>query len=1100
MYPRLTHTEKHFSGTPARSVACTLRVFLLTGIMLVTMIVSILTPTLAYASGTAPGGPGSSSTWAPSTNAIVGTAANTSSDVWFTGYNGIVSEVYYPTDDYANSTDLQFLVGNSGHTWVDEEKVATNSTATLYNAHSLAWVYTNVARNGDYQISKTIYTDPARNSLIQQVTFTALVGTLSNYLLYVLYNPTMHNAGNNNTSTTQTYNGSTMLVTTDSSGAYASALGATIPYLATGNGFVGVNDGWTDLKGTSNCGSATCPDYTMSDTYDTASGGNTAQTGELDLSNGGTVNTSTATSVTFNLVLSFGQGTSGSASMSSAEATLAGTLGDNFSTMLNTYVSQWNAFDNSLASPPGVGSTTAIQEAREQEYYLAVNTVKASQDKQTGAIVAGLGTPWGDTNGDGDGGYHLVWERDMYEMAEALIVAGDTADATTALKWAFNTQQQSDGHFPQNSYVNGTPFWNGIQEDEQAFPIILAYQLGLTDSSSFSHVKAAANYIINHGPSTGQERWEENGGYSPSTIAAEIAGLVCAADLALVNNDSSDESNWLSYADYWQGMVSNWTFTTDGSLGGGYYFIRISPDGSPNDGSSISIANGGGNYNQNAVVDAGFLELVRLGVLPTTSPYVTLSLPVVDATISQTINGNQYWFRYNHDGYGETSSGANYTGAGVGRLWPVLSGERGIYNIAVNGANGGEAALTAMTAAENGSGFIPEQVWDTSAPAGDTPGTPTKSMDPLNWSMAQYVTLLMSDARGSVLTMPSVVYRRYVTDAYTPSSSSTISYDSSQAQQGKALTIYYAGTLKSQSSVDLHWGYNIWNGTTDTEMVKRSDGIWQATVPVPSSATILNMAFNNNNGTWDNNNTNNYSITISANSGPKALDTGSGTTPTPTPTSTPTVPPTSTPTATPTATASSGTTCTLGSVSSSTCPLTAGSAATIVYNGSLASGASSLTLHWGYNNWTGVTNTSMSKQSNGTWTATITVPSGATVLNTAYYNQSATWDNNGGSNYNLPVSSCFSGVVSTTSCPTQAGSSIILVYSGTLASGASSLTLHWGYNNWTGVTNTAMTRQSNGTWTATITVPASATVLNTAYYNQNTNWDNNGGNNYNLNV
>jgi alpha-glucosidase len=142
----------------------------------------------------------------------------------------------------------------------------------------------------------------------------------------------------------------------------------------------------------------------------------------------------------------------------------------------------------------------------------------------------------------------------------------------------------------------------------------------------------------------------------------------------------------------------------------------------------------------------------------------------------------------------------------------------------------------------------------------------------------------------------------------------------------------------------------------------------------------------------------------------------------------------------------------------------------------------------------------MTKQSNGTWTASITVPSGATTLNTAYYNQSSTWDNNSSNNYNLPVGSCFAYTVSTTSCPTVAGTTITIVYSGTLAASATSLTLHWGYNSWTGTTDTTMTKQSNGTWTASISVPASATTLNMAFKNQSSTWDNNGGNNYNLNV
>ena len=925
-------------------------------VLLLTLVLSFAFPRLASASGTAPNGPGASSTWTPSNDTIIGTAANTSSDVWFTGYNGIVGEVYYPTADTPNTTDLQFLVGDSGHSWVDEEKVDTTSTTTLYDPHSLAWTVTNTAKNGKYKIVKTIYTDPTRNSLIQQVTFTALSGTLSNYLLYALYNPTMHNAGNNNSSSTQTYNGTTMLVTTDASNGYASALGASIPYQAnmTSSGFVGQNDGWTDLKGTSNCGSSTCPDYTMNDTYSVANSGNTAQTGLLDLSNGGTVNTQTSTTLTFNLVLSFGQTNGSTSAASSAEQTLAGTLGDN-STLLNTYVSQWNTFDNGLTAPPAVGSTQAIQQARQQEYYLSANVLKTSQDKQTGAFIAGLGTPWGDSTGDGNGGYHLVWERDMYEFASALIVAGDTADPIRAVHWAFNTQQQSDGHFPQNSFVNGTPYWNGIQMDEQAFPIMLAWKLGITDSSDYTnHIKPAANYIVQHGPTTGQERWEENGGYSPSTIAAEIAGLVTAADIARINGDTSSQSLFNSTADSWQSQVVNWTFTTTGPIGNGHYFERIDSDGNPNDSNTINIANGGGSYDERSIVDSGFLELVRQGVMPASSTYITQSLAAVDATIKQTINGNDYWYRYNHDGYGETTSGANYTGAGVGRLWPLLSGERGIYTVADGGS--GDAALTAMIASANSTGMIPEQIWNTSAPSGYTPGTPTKSMNPLNWAMGEFITLLVSTSTHTIADVPSIVYNRYVGSTSNPVTSSPNPPVSNQAT-----TITYAGTLAaSATSITLHWGYNNWTGPTNAAMTKQSNGTWQATITLPASATQLNMAFYNQSNTWDNNNSTNYNLTVVS--------------------------------------------CTTGSVSGSPCPLAHGTQTTITYSGSLAASATSITLHWGYNSWTSPTDAAMTKQSNGSWQATITLPTSATQLNMAFYNQSSTWDNNNSSNYNLSVS------------------------------------------------------------------------------------------------
>ncbi len=864
MHPRLRQQGDVAPGMTGKNSHRPFSLSILIALLLVASIASLLAPQLVYASGNAPSGPGLSSNWAPSNNAILGTAANTTSDVWFTGYNGIISEVFYPTADTPNTTDLQFLIGDSAHSWVDEEKVDTTSSAKLQDPHSLAWTTTNSAKNGKYQISKTIYTDPGRNSLIQQVTFTALTGTLSNYLLYALYNPAIHNAGNNNTSSTQVFNNTTMLVTTDSSGNFASALAASIPYQSgmTSSGFVGQNDGWTDLKSSSNCGSNSCPDHTMNFTYSIANNGNTAQTGLLDLSNGGAINTATATSITFDLVLSFGQTNGGTSSTSSAEQTLAGTLGDNFSSMLNTYDSQWHSFDNGLKSPPAVGSTQAIQQARQQEYYLAANVLKTSQDKQTGAMVAGPGTPWGDSNGDGDNGYHMVWERDMYEFSSALIVAGDTADPKRAVEWAFNSQQESDGHFPQNSFVSGAPFWTGIQMDEQAFPIMLAWKLGLTDSADFAHIKNAANYIIKHGPSTGQERWEENGGFSPSTIAAEIAGLVCAADIARVNGDTADQTAWNNTADNWQGLVQNWTFTTNGPLGNGDYFVRITPNGNPNDGSTINIANGGGSQPEASIVDAGFLELVRHGVLPANSPYVTLSLPVIDSTIGQTINGNQYWYRYNHDGYGETASGANFSGAGIGQLWPIFSGERGIYNVEAGGS--GDAALTAMMASANSTGMIPEQVWNNVAPAGFTPGTPTRSMDPLNWAMGEFITLLVSTATGNVADQPSIVFNRYVTNAFQPHAGNVIDFNSSQAHPGHALTIYYHGFLATGSKIDLHWGENNWNNIQDVQMVQRSDGFWQATVAVPSGATQINAAFNNDNGTWDNNSGNNWTIIISA--------------------------------------------------------------------------------------------------------------------------------------------------------------------------------------------------------------------------------------------
>src|SRR2546421_3935989 len=242
------------------------------------------------------------SAWASSNNTILGTAQNTTSDVWFSGSNGTIGEVFYPTADTPDTTALQFLIGDSSPTWVNQEKNDTTSKVRLYNNHSLAWMVTNTAKNGDYQFTKIIYTDPARNSLIQQITFKALQGHLADYQLYVYYDPAIHNKGDNNNSYTKAYQGRMMLVSTSGTGKYASALAASIPYQPgmTSSGFLGQSDGWTDLAGRSNCGSSTCPDYTMNYTYSEATGGNTVQTSLLDLSNGGALDLSSAISLTFN--------------------------------------------------------------------------------------------------------------------------------------------------------------------------------------------------------------------------------------------------------------------------------------------------------------------------------------------------------------------------------------------------------------------------------------------------------------------------------------------------------------------------------------------------------------------------------------------------------------------------------------------------------------------------------------------------------------------------------------------------------------------------------------------------------------------------------
>ena len=817
--------------------------------------------------GTAPGCCGLSSTWSPGNKTFLGRAAApsaTSDDTWFTGTNGILTEIFYPNLDTADFTDQQFIVGDAGHTWDETEKTDASHNVSLVNGNALAWTVTNTGNNGDWKITKTIYTDPGRPVVIEHVTFTALQGTVGNYLLYQLSNPAQDGNGNADTGQTVTYNGRQMLVTTgenlagNGSNASAIAVGNGLNWLTQNgipmlsSGYVGTNDGWQDLLGGSS------PDHTMNDAYSLASGGNIAQMGQLDLSP-----VASQTSASFDLVI--GLGSSAGSAESAADSELS-SLAASPNGTLSSYTSQWQSWTGGLNTYGGIGG---------QQYLTAAMALKASQDPSTGALVAGLGTPWGDAAGASNLGYHRTWARDAFNSATALMLAGDNADADSLAHFLFDHQQQSDGHFPQNSLVSGTPSWNGIQLDETAYPIILAWQLrsydpALTGSSYYTnHIRPAANYLIQHGPSTPMERWEENSGYSPSTIAAEVAGLYLAGQIASANGDSANASTYTSTADSWASQVGNWTYTTSGPYGNGEYFERITPGGNPNNGSLVTIANGGGTYNENQIVDNGFLQLAILGILPADDLRIANSIAITanpshseaQGSLEEKLPDGIAFFRYNHDGYGETASGGDYTGAGIGRLWPILDGEYGQYQALL----GGSVASTVSNLRNfaTPSGMLSEQIWDTNPPSGDTPGTPTRSMSALNWSMSMYIQLIAEESAqqsggggGPLPGMPAAVYQHYAAAAVP-----AVTTSPSPPTAGQQVTVRYDGFLAaSATSITMHWGHDGWQGITDTPMTHQADGSWTATVTIPAGSTGLNTAYFNQSGSWDNNNTANYNI------------------------------------------------------------------------------------------------------------------------------------------------------------------------------------------------------------------------------------------------
>ena len=627
----------------------------------------------ALAAGSAPGAPGANATWNESNVTGFADSLGSPSKVWYTLGNGELENVFYPETDTPDTFGLQYLV-TDGSSFTATETAGTSHAISLADPASLVWQQVNTAANGDFKITKTYIADPSRSVVLIQTTFDNLTSTPLQ--LYADYLPQLNNDGMGNTGGTDTASGDLVA----SNGPVSSALAASAGFTQTTSGYVGSSsDGSTQLASS----------HALTSTYSSApTAGHLVQVAQIPVAASG--------STTFTLALGF------DASQSAAVSDAAASLAAGFSSLESAFESGWHSWTGGLNAPPASVTGSA---PLEEQYYVSLMEVKADEDKTyPGGFIAAPTDPWGTSvsaNSAGDHGYHVVWTRDEYEMASALLAAGDATDANAALQYIFSYEEEPSGAVKQNSFLNGNAVFGSLQMDEVADPIILAYQLGATNPADWGHIESLANYLVSNGPATPQERWEENGGYSPATMAAEIAGLICAASIAETNGATSQAATYQSTALAWASEVDSATYTTSGPYGNGGYFLRITPDGSPNSGSSIGIANGGGGHDDRTVVDPSFLELVRLGIKAATATDITSTLSVVDSELKVTTPEGPVWHRYNFDGYGETSSGGDYTGSGVGNPWPVLTGERGEYDVADGNLSGAQSLLATMAGAAN---------------------------------------------------------------------------------------------------------------------------------------------------------------------------------------------------------------------------------------------------------------------------------------------------------------------------------------------------------------------------------------------------------------
>jgi glucoamylase len=698
--------------------------------------------------GPAPGGPGDQATWTEANKTGFGTARTRGSNVWFTLQQGRTSEVFYPDLSTPSVRSLELVVTGDGFT--DRESTDMRHRTSRPDARSLTFRQVNTDEQGRYRIVETFVTDPGRDALDVRIRLESLDGHA--YRLYALYDPSLANGGMDDSGATD----GDVLTATDAAKPVATALESFPAFDQTSTGYLGTDDGWTDLK----------DDQTLDETYDSAGPGNIVQIGRIaDV-------TGQSGHQMARLSLGFGQG------VPEARGAADDSLGTAFATTARRYAHGWHGWLRSIRQVPA--SAAGVR----RQYLASAMVVAAAEDKlNPGAFIASPSAPWvwGDEVPDlssPSGAYHLVWARDAYQFGTALWAMGDRAAARRIVHWLFTVQQKDDGSFPQNSDVTGTPVWTNLQLDEVALPIALASLVGRDGPSTYAHVKKAADFIADyvdpetgrHAPYSPQERWENQSGYSPNSIAAQINGLVCAAHIAVRNGDRASARRWLSLADRWKARVKKWTVTTNGPLGNRPYFLRLTKNGKPNTGFQYAIGDGGPTaVDQRRVLDPSFLDLVRFGILGPTDGAVRSSLPLIDRKLGVRTPNGPFWRRASFDGYGETRTGKEWTitDSGtfttLGRAWPILTDERGEYAVTM-GRHAGRY-LRAMAKASGPSDMLAEQVWDGRPPTGEPCcrlGEGTRSATPLIWSHAALVRLAWTIQHRLPVDQQRVVSRRYL--------------------------------------------------------------------------------------------------------------------------------------------------------------------------------------------------------------------------------------------------------------------------------------------------------------------------------------------------
>jgi glucoamylase len=707
-------------------------------------------------------------------------ASQGSSRLWFTLAQGIVTEIYYPRIDIPQIKDLGFIIADNAGFWVEVRRLDNYEVKLAEPGLPAVEV---VHRHSRFTFTMEICPSQRRDVLLLRY---RLEGDPSLRPYALLATRLGGDAAENIASVGK--HGSRKVLWAEQ-GPFSLALCAADElgaddFLRCSVGEFGVSDGWQNFSSHGR----------MTWQYDSAGPGCVALMGEL--SRGG------------RLALGF------STSMDAAATLAVSSLMDDFSAEWQSQCDAWRTFQAGLQPP-------ALPEDLHRALMLSAAVLKIHEDRTyRGAAVASLSVPWGDAS-DSRGGYHLVWPRDLVETAGALVALKEYHTARDVLRYLIATQQE-DGRWFQNQWLGGAPFWTGVQLDEAAFPVLLATMLHdcgeLHGIPIADMIERALRFIAGEGPSTRQDRWEENAGLNTFTLAVAIAALVEGSAFL----PEEEKAFALLLADYWNARLEDWAFVCGTALardaGVEGYYIRTVPlnveteDCAPSEVVLIKNLAHDPSLPASAQISTDFLQLVRYGLRAADDPHISNSLVVVDKLLETKTPNGSVWHRYNSDGYGEHDDGTAFDGTGRGRGWPLLVGERGHHALCI----GDDVLpyLRTMLAMGSPLGLLPEQVWD-QAPIpekGLYPGKPSGSAMPLVWAHAEFIKLCYGRELGYPVDRPSATWQRY--RGVRP----TVKYliwgpkdRSHQIRRGSAL--YFA--LESPARV--HWGTNGWQNIQDAD-------------------------------------------------------------------------------------------------------------------------------------------------------------------------------------------------------------------------------------------------------------------------------------------